>query len=79
MDPIMLVSDRERLLKYREAMNDNQKHVNESCTSCDKPIDFDEWFCYCSLCLDCYMQTPEEELERIQEELEELTGNKAKH
>lgn len=45
-----------------------QKHTNEPCSSRDKPISFDEWFCYCSLCPDCYMQIPEDEIERMDKE-----------
>jgi hypothetical protein len=52
----------EKQVKFDEAYKENQKHVNESCSSCDKSISFDEWFCYCALCTDCYQKIPEEEL-----------------
>lgn len=57
---------------YEESLKEIDKHVNESCSNCNKLIDFHAWFCYCSLCPDCYMQTPEEELEKIDKRMFEL-------
>jgi transcription initiation factor IIE alpha subunit len=61
---------------YDNAAKDRSKHQNETCSNCDRPLDFDEWFCYCSLCPDCYLQTPESEIEELDKRIKELTGSK---
>jgi hypothetical protein len=64
-------TSKEREELYQQSMKkDVNKHSNESCSSCNKPINFDEWFCYRSLCPDCYLQIPEEEIEKLDEELD---------
>lgn len=52
----------ERQTKFEQALKDVDKHANEKCVVCDKPIIFDEWFCYCCMCPDCYLKhEPDEE------------------
>jgi len=36
---------------------DTGAHTNEHCPSCDRNISVDEWFCYCSLCPDCFLKS----------------------
>ncbi len=49
-----------RRQQYRDSLKEHEKHANEKCPSCDKPIDFETWFCYCSLCPDCFLNSKEE-------------------
>lgn len=67
-------------LWYKTLRSDEQvaRHTNEKCSGCDKPINFEEWFCYCSLCPDCYLQTPEEELDKIDKQLFDLVEGAVK-
>ncbi len=50
----------QRGLLYTKEIKKIDKHQNEKCSSCDKPINFEEWFCYCSLCPDCFLNSDEE-------------------
>lgn len=53
---------KERGERFDKALAEQKDHQNEKCLSCGKPIIFDEWFCYCCLCPDCYMKNePKEE------------------
>lgn len=53
---------RERQAKFSKAWVERSKHLDEKCLNCDKSIVFDEYFCYCCLCVDCYMkQEPKDE------------------
>lgn len=51
---------RNRITLYYDSKTQSERHRNETCSSCDKAIDFEEWFCYCSLCPDCYLNSDEE-------------------
>lgn len=54
---------RERQLAYHNAIEDYRKkgkHINDKCSSCDEKIAFEEWFCYCGLCPDCFLNSEED-------------------
>lgn len=55
--------ENERISMFRHIMKEPHKHANEQCSNCDKPIDITEWFCYCSLCPDCYISDDRKEFE----------------
>jgi len=49
---------------YDDALRDARDsgaHTNESCSSCDESISVDDWFCYCGLCPDCFLNSDSEE------------------
>ena len=72
-DPVKILSAKRQMM-FAEAMKEHKKKkdkTDEKCSYCDKMIDIEEWFCYCSLCPDCYLQIPEEEIEIMDKEIEE--------
>lgn len=66
------ITENKKITEYKQSLyketRSQKQHIDDKCSSCDKTIHFEEWFCYCSLCPDCYLQIPEEEIERMDEE-----------